>query len=59
MGLILSLNLPEIAASNFLQLFWLLGVVVTDRFLARTLAILHYLEVVKMLLGVHTDHLVR
>ena len=59
MGIILSLNLSEIAASDFLQLLWLLGIVVTDRFLASTLAILHKLEVVKMLLCVHTDHLVR
>ena len=57
--LILSLNLTEIASSNFLQLFWLLSVVVTDRFLASTLAILHQLKVVKMLLRVHTDHLIR
>ena len=59
MGIILSLNLSEIAASNFLQLLWLLGVVVIARFLACTQAVLHELEVVKMLLRVHTDHLVR
>ena len=50
---------PVISSSYFLQLLWLLRIVVIWSFVARTLAILHQLKVMHVLLGMHTDSLVR
>ena len=56
---IVALKLAEIGPSNFLDIFLLLRIVLALVVIPSTLARLHELEVMLVLLGVHTDHLLR
>ena len=56
---IMALKLAKIGPSNFLDIFLLLRIVLALVVVPCTLARLHQLEVMLVLLSVHTDHLLR
>ena len=56
---IVALKLAEVGPSNFLDIFLLLRIVLALVVIPCTLARLHELEVMLVLLSVHTDHLLR